>query len=346
MGIAVWRGYTKKAAPAPAVVEEKDVNFYDDYDGTIVASYSAADFANLSALPANPSHEGLVAEGWNWTLANAKTYVATYGKLNISQMYHTASGKTEYDVEINEATGMTATINNAEEKDWGDGTTDTNTTHTYTAAGNYTIKMGGATLPSIQNSKKVRAVRIASSVTSIDSSAFFACYTLQYVTISSSVTNIGVAAFYRCYSLRGMTIPSGVTSLLDSIFSTCYSLKYITIPNSITYMETNVFYSCYTLKNITFPNGVPNIGAAVLRNCYSLQSVTIPSSVTSIGNNAFANSIWLTILIVFAVTPPTLGTGVFPTSVQKIYIPNGTLAAYQADASWSALGVPFVELPA
>ena len=39
-----------------------DVIFYD-YDGTVVASYSAADFANLSAMPANPTHEGLTAQG-------------------------------------------------------------------------------------------------------------------------------------------------------------------------------------------------------------------------------------------------------------------------------------------
>ena len=32
-----------------------DVTFYD-YDGTIVASYTAADFANLSAMPANPTY--------------------------------------------------------------------------------------------------------------------------------------------------------------------------------------------------------------------------------------------------------------------------------------------------
>ena len=42
----------------------KDVNFYD-YDGTIVASYTTAEFANISALPANPSHTGLTAQGWN-----------------------------------------------------------------------------------------------------------------------------------------------------------------------------------------------------------------------------------------------------------------------------------------
>ena len=52
-------------------VEEKDVNFYD-YDGTCVASYTAADFASLDALPANPSHDGLTAQGWTWSLSDAK----------------------------------------------------------------------------------------------------------------------------------------------------------------------------------------------------------------------------------------------------------------------------------
>ena len=42
----------------------KDVNFYD-YDGTIVESYTTAEFADISALPTNPTHTGLTAQGWN-----------------------------------------------------------------------------------------------------------------------------------------------------------------------------------------------------------------------------------------------------------------------------------------
>ena len=75
------------------VAEENDVIFID-YDGTIRYSYSAADFANLTALPANPTHQGLTAQGWNWTLADAKEYVAAYGMLVIGQLYVTDDGKT------------------------------------------------------------------------------------------------------------------------------------------------------------------------------------------------------------------------------------------------------------
>lgn len=84
-----------------AGVEEKDVNFYD-YDGTCVAAYSAADFASLDALPSNPSHDGLTAQGWNWTLADAKSYVASYGFLDIGQNYVTSDGKTRIYVQLQE----------------------------------------------------------------------------------------------------------------------------------------------------------------------------------------------------------------------------------------------------
>ena len=75
--------------------ESKSVVFID-YDGTIVQSYTPTEFAALSALPSNPVHtaEGLTSQGWNWTLADAKTYVASSGKLTIGQMYITDDGAT------------------------------------------------------------------------------------------------------------------------------------------------------------------------------------------------------------------------------------------------------------
>ena len=81
------------------VRDEDDVIFID-YDGTIVYSYSKGDFAKLTAMPANPVHPGLTAQGWNWTLADAKTQVATYGYLTIGQNYITTDNKTHIDITI------------------------------------------------------------------------------------------------------------------------------------------------------------------------------------------------------------------------------------------------------
>lgn len=49
----------------------KDVNFID-YDGQLLYSYTADEFAELTELPPNPTNDGLTAQGWNWTLENAK----------------------------------------------------------------------------------------------------------------------------------------------------------------------------------------------------------------------------------------------------------------------------------
>ena len=49
------------------IIQRKDVNLYD-FDGTRVYSYSKAEFLGLSSLPGNPAHDGLTAQGWNWSL--------------------------------------------------------------------------------------------------------------------------------------------------------------------------------------------------------------------------------------------------------------------------------------
>lgn len=143
---------------------KSDVNFYD-YDGTIVNSYSTAEFAQLSAMPANPSHTGLTAQGWNWSLSDAKTYVASYGKLDIGQMYVTSDGKTRFYITLTEGRispimKLTLDSNSEVDIDWGDGTTHdtlsgsgdmTTNRHAYASAGSYvitiTVSSGGITIP-------------------------------------------------------------------------------------------------------------------------------------------------------------------------------------------------------
>lgn len=334
-------------------VVEKDVTFYD-YDGTLVASYTAADFANISAMPANPSHTGLTAQGWNWEIAAAKTYVASYGKLNIGQMYATASGKTEYDIEVNEATGMTATLSGTSgtEKDWGDGTTDTMETHTYATAGNYTIKLSGTTLPSISSSKKVSAVRIANGVTSLPNNCFYNCRALKTIALPDTIVSYGISAMNGCRSLIYMTIPIKTSELTRTInisnycFNGSTSLQTVSLPKSIDYIGNYAFNNTFALQNI-FVGYVLYLGSNSFSGTSSLKSIVIPNSITSIGAKAFYDCSWLTIITILATTPPTLSaTDAIPSSVTKIYIPNGTLSAYQTASNWSSFSSLFVELPA
>ena len=67
---------------------------------------------------------------------------------------------------------------------------------------------------------------IPDGVTSIDSYAFYNCYSLASITIPDGVTSIGSYVFYNCYSLASITIPNGVTSIGNYAFSNCYGMRY------------------------------------------------------------------------------------------------------------------------
>lgn len=306
---------------------QKDVNFID-FDGAIRYSYTASEFANLTALPANPSHSGLTAQGWNWSLADAKAYVAKYGKLWIGQMYITDDGKTRIYIRLEE--GRTSPMlgccpNGTVVVDWGDGSatetlTGTNTTtvkwtstHNYAAAGDYVITLNvtrgtvalsgypsnnqrayllrystGADIRNRSYQNAIQRIEIGENI-SIGDSAFYYCYSLANITIPDSVTSIGIYTFFSCYSLASITIPDGVTSIQANAFNECNSLANIAIPDSVTSIGTYAFTSCRSLASISILDGVTSIGYNAFNSCYSLTSILIPDGVTSIEKQEFLN---------------------------------------------------------
>ena len=261
-------------------VASNAVNFRG-YDGTIVASYSAADFAALTELPANPSHDGLTAQGWNWSLSDAQAYVAKYGRLEIGQMYITDDGKTRVYIHLEQ--GRTSPMlgccpNGTVDVDWGDGTahdtlTGASTTtvkwtprHNYAEPGDYVIKLAvtgsmGFYGNNISNEYS-GLLRYASGA---DSRNYAYQNAIKRVGIGSSVTSIGDNAFNTCYSLASVTIPDSLTSIASAVFYSCYSLASVTIPDSVTSIDTYVFGFCYGVAEYhlapTTPPTIPNTNA-------------------------------------------------------------------------------------
>ena len=301
---------------------KKQINFID-YDGTIVESYTKTEWQSVSALPSNPSHTGLTAQGWNWTKAqiDAQLTALPDDDVWVGQMYITTSGDTEIDVRFADSTRLSphlsCAVNGEITIDWGDNSTSTvtgnsltsrkGTQHIYASTGDYTITIhvesgswafcGTSTYTLLnKNSSTANVNRVYSNCvqnvrigadTSIGSYAFGYCYQLASVTIPSGVTSIGSYAFGYCYSLASVTIPSGVTSIGSNAFGYCYSLASVTIPSGVTSIGNNVFYYCYPLASVTIPSGVTSIESYAFGYCYQLASVTIPSGVTSIGSYAF-----------------------------------------------------------
>ena len=298
-----------------------DVNFYD-YDGTILHSYTKEQFLALSAMPELPTRDGLICQGWNWTLNDAKEHVADLSKLNIGAMYITDDGDTRLYIRIATEERMNVplywsqTVANGVSIDWGDGsaiesfsgTGNKNTTHTYAKHGDYVIRLkvtsgtlglGGGNISYCimglnGNNGRVycnmlQKVEIGNSVADIRIGAFYNCFSLLSISLPSSVTSIGSRAFYNCYSITFITIPNRVTQISDYVFANSFSIKSIAIPNGVTSINVSAFYICNSLRSVTLPSSVKTINGQAFYNCYALLSVTIPNSVININSSAFYN---------------------------------------------------------
>ncbi len=131
------------------------------------------------------------------------------------------------------------------------------------------------------------SIEIPNSVTIIRGSAFRGCSSLTSIEIPNSVTSIGTHAFYKCSSLTNIEIPSSVTSIGDYAFSYCRSLTSVVIRNGLTFIRKNMFENCYKLVSVEIPSSVTSIGNSAFNGCSSLINIEIPSSITSIGDSAF-----------------------------------------------------------
>lgn len=103
---------------------------FRDCDGTILHSYTADEVASMVELPSLPTKSGLTCQGWNWTLAQIKSYVASYGKCEIGATYTTDDGKTRIKLTIQDPKYATIpivfqqTVANGVKVNWGDGSAD------------------------------------------------------------------------------------------------------------------------------------------------------------------------------------------------------------------------------
>ena len=336
--------------------DQNAVIFYD-YDGTVLYSYSAEEALALTSMPELPTRDGLICQGWNWSLDSMKVCIDKCGTCDIGATYITDDGKTRLYITIAAEGRMDVpisfyqSIRDGVVIDWGDGSPIQTvsglnnayaTTHTYDEVGEYVITLNpdptcDLTLGSgsygiigthtssatsvYQN--MLQKVEIGTNVRSIYTKAFYNCYSLTSITIPQGVTSIGDDDFGNCHSLTSITIPQGVTSIGDSAFYNCCSLASIAIPEGVTSIDRYAFRNCYSLTSITIPQGVTSIGAA-FDGCHSLTSVTIPQSVTSVNNNAFYNCSSLTsVTIQQGVT--SVGNNAFYNcySLTSIAIPEG-----------------------
>ena len=174
--------------------------------------------------------------------------------------------------------------------------------------------------------------------TSIESSAFQYCTSLENINIPDSVTSIGNNAFQYCTSLENINIPGSVTRIEGYAFYCCTSLENINIPGSVTSIGNYAFQYCTSLENINIPGSVTRIGQNAFAYCASLENINIPDSVTSIGNNAFQSCTSLNGIVIQG-KPELSNVNAFDNIYSDclIYVPRDYLSWYENATNWTTL---------
>ncbi len=273
-----------------------DINFYD-YDGTILYAWTLEELANKTALPPLPTnHPRLVAQGWNWTLADLK---AVNREMDVGVEYDTLSGMSEFDILLNKRTGLEITCNMVGQKSWGDGSTDSATSHTYASYGEYTIKCDGTALPDTESALEAgllgtlsdasrglyKRIFLGSNVTQIGKRSLYMCHSLEELTIPNTVTSIGDYAIYATYKLKHVTAPHSLSHWGTFFCGYCHSMKSLSIPNTITFLGKNSIYFNELLRRVTLPENITSTNEGAFTNLYGIKKITLPRNLGSISTS-------------------------------------------------------------
>lgn len=306
--------------------KESDINFWD-YDGTLLYSWTLAELATKTELPPLPSHDGLICQGWNWTLQDIKD---ADRELDIGALYITDDGKTRLYVDVDTETWDDFVLNywqgqkNATTVDWGDGTTPEAINdwsyiehrHVYASSGSYVITMSvkeGATMRLGRDGwmliakgeadsgrcAMLRRVEVGARVVTTDPHCFRNCSRLESISLPQSTKVDARFTFEQCTQLR-VLIAADMNEIQRTVYQ-CTNLRAIATPKGMTQAADNYLIAYTAVRQINFDMIVAYTAQALERvhikavngqvgdfsACRSLLEVTIPADATAFVAAAF-----------------------------------------------------------
>ena len=170
------------------------------------------------------------------------------------------------------------------------------------------------------------------------------------VVIENGVTNIGQGAFAQCSNVTSIDIPVSVTGISNDAFVNCSELTSAPIGEGVVTIEWNAYEMCTGITSVTIPASVQTIGSWAFVHCSQSWAGLCPESGGLGGDGGMPTGDApkrakkagdcgdITVITSYATTPPTLGQDAFNgTDVNiPVYVPSGSVAAYQAADGWSA----------
>lgn len=354
MGVDEMAGRINALPSLP--LEEKDVNFYD-YDGTVLYAFSKQEALNLEALPALPTREGLIAQEWNWDLADIKDYVAEYGACDIGANYTTDDGATRLYLHIENENELVLTLNVriltsgtltvehenvvlASSSQTGDislsFTIPMPTAFPYDTfisvkiSGNGTYRFGGSNMSySVLADKQylLTKVETGNNLEQLYHHSFYKTANLKSISISSNIKNgLGDYGFAQS-GLKHFNFSKQIAGISDYTFQHCYNLKSISAAKETYLIKSNSLNNTGIVK-LVVPKKVSTVNG-----CVFLKKIILSSSQTAIDNSAFNSTVSLVeLMLPSSVT--SIGNNAFQGSAIRVL----DLTAYTDPTAIPTLG--------
>lgn len=248
--------------------EESDINFWD-YEGTLLYAWTLAELATKTELPPLPSHDGLICQGWNWTLQDIKD---AGRELDIGALYITDDGKTRLYVDVDTETWDDFVLNywqstrNATTVDWGDGTTPETKNadswiehrHVYASSGSYVITM------SVKEGTTMWLGRDGYMLIARGETDGGRCAMLRRVEVGARATATDPQCFRQCCMLESISLPQTTKVYAVRAFEMCTQLRVLIAADMDEIRQT--FYRCSNLRAIATPKGTTQRDGSAIAN--------------------------------------------------------------------------------
>lgn len=197
----------------------------------------------------------------------------------------------------------------------------------------------------------IEELNTSASLATIGDQAFYAA-ALKSVALGAKVTEIGNAAFAGCLGLASITVDAANPKfktvdgvLFDTDVTKLYAYPQAdpraeyTTPTTVKEIANSAFDCAARLKTLRISEGVEAIPNSMCYGDTVLTKLYLPSTVKTIDVGAFDACSQLTEFHIRAVTPPVAETGafgvMFPNYKMNLYVPKGSLQAYQSAEEWN-----------
>ena len=221
--------------PVPVPVTNPALRLMD-WEGTVLKEYTAEQVASLTALPTpsnlntNVDRELLSFQGYNWALADIKSWMTAHeGQcLTVGAIYTTTDGQDHnyWDYPRFDTANMASTQKRST-----------------TSIGNDAFKQY----------RLLKNINIPDGVTTIGINAFSSCSALKNINIPDGVTTIGNNAFSSCFALKNINIPDSVTTIGSEAFKNDMTFTDVVIQGKPSLTNINAFDSTYDGLRIYVP---------------------------------------------------------------------------------------------